>query len=334
LWRIPGVAERAEGRVFPELLRLALRQKADVYIGHYPTGLCVAAHAARYWKGAYAYDIEDLHAAESPDTPEGRKRTRRIVLLEKRFIHGCAYCSAVSEGVAQEITRRYGVLSPVVVKNVFSLSEINRADGLVKDRRGNAVSLYWYSQVVGEDRGIQDLIKAAGLLKGEFQLHIRGFLSRTIHDRLNDLARTSGIEDKLYFHEPVSPEELFSRTREHDVGVASEQLVSLNRQLTISNKMFFYMLAGLALAVTRTPGQSFIMQQNPGAGFLYMPGDIQSLASGLQRFIDDREYREACKRAAFLAAQQQWNWEKESVALLDRIDRVVTSSLPRRDALR
>jgi len=46
LYSIKGLAECGEARVFRELARLAVQEKADMYIGHYPGGL--AASGLRY----------------------------------------------------------------------------------------------------------------------------------------------------------------------------------------------------------------------------------------------------------------------------------------------
>lgn len=323
LWDIPGVAERAEGRLFTELLRLAKAQKADLYIGHYPAGLSIAAYAAGHWRVPYAYDIEDFHSGELSDTPVARKRSRRIVLLENRFIRACGYVTASSQGIAEHVAKKYGVRKPIVVKNVFPLAERSKVDGLTKDRKSDALSLYWYSQVIGEDRGIQDVIRAAGLLPGAIQVHLRGYVSDRIKERLVSLSEEAGISRQLYFHDPVPPTELLSRTMEHDIGLACEQTHTLNRQIAVTNKLFFYMLAGLGVAATNTTGQADIMNSSPGVGFMYSSGDYRALADGLQNFIADPAQLVLCKKASLKAAQMLWNWEAESKILLDVVSRAI-----------
>ena len=320
LQSIKGVAENSEGRVYRELVSLAVLEKADLYVGHYPTGLAAAAFAAFAHKAKLGYDIEDLHTEECP--PNGKKTIERVRIIEKRYLPYCSYITVVSELVADEIVRHYKTNRPLVIHNVFPWSQRQGLDNQLKDRRTSAFSLYWYSQVIGLDRGIQDAIIAAGLLKAKVQIHLRGDISRQARDKLVILARDNNIEDRLYFHPPVSPQELLSRCAEHDVGLALEHPLNLSRMLTVSNKFFFYLLSGLAVAATDVPGQKYIMSGCPDAGFLYSPGDYQSLADKLNDLILDPEKLKACKQSALKAASTQWNWERESKKLIENIRQV------------
>ncbi len=318
-WGWAKLAEYAEGRVYPELVALAAAEKADLYIGHYPAGLAAAYSAAFYWKTKLGFDAEDLHTEEGPTDKEGLRRRKRIGLIQMRYLPHCSYVSSVSKPVADELSKRYNIAQPVVIHNVFPWSERSRLDGQIKDRKGSSLSLYWYSQVIGEDRGIQDAIRAAGLLEEKVQLHLRGYLSPEVKNRLLNLAKTCGIENNIHFHPPVLPGELLSRAVEHDVGLSLEQGLNLSRKLTITNKFFFYLLAGLAIIATDLPGQRYVFSTFPKAGFLYPPGDYQALAGYLKRFIDDPGLLNSCKQASLQAAQERWNWERESQKLIERI---------------
>lgn len=310
------LAEYSEGRVYRELAQLAASEKADIYIGHYPIGLAAANYAAFHWKAKLGYDFEDFYTEEHP---RDKKQTKRIKIIESRYLSHCSYVSCVSELIADEIVKRYNIGEPIVIHNVFPWSERNKIDGEIKDRKGPSLSLYWYSQVIGEDRGIQDAIRAAGLLKEKVQIHLRGYLSGEVKNKFLALAKECGVEAGLYFHAPVSPTELLSRSVEHDVGLALEQPVNSSRMLAVTNKFFFYLLAGLAIAATDLPGQRNIMSTCLNAGFLYPPGDYKALAQHLHRFISEPRLLESHKHAALVAAQERWNWEKESNGIVNKI---------------
>jgi len=310
------LAEHSEGRVYTELAQLAALEKADLYIGHYPVGLAAAHYAASRWKAKLGYDFEDFYTEEHP---QNKKQTQRIKIIESRYLPHCSYVSCASELIADEIVKRYNIGEPLVIHNVFPWSERNKIDGEIKDRKGTSLSLYWYSQVIGEDRGIQDAIRAAGLLKEKVQIHLRGYLSGEVKNKFLALAKECGVEAGLYFHSPVSPTELLSRTVEHDVGLALEQPVNSSRMLAVTNKFFFYLLAGLAIAATDLPGQRKIMSTCSNAGFLYPPGDYKALAQHLHRLISEPRLLESHKHAALKAAEERWNWESESNKMVNKI---------------
>ncbi len=308
--------EYGEGRLYRELAELAASEKADLYIGHYPTGLAAAAYAASHWQAKLGYDVEDLYT----EVGHTDKKRKRIKLIESRYLPYCSYVSCVSELIADEIVKRYNIPSPIIIHNVFPWSERDKIDGKIKDRRGSALSLYWYSQIIGADRGIQDVIRAAGLLKERVQIHLRGYSSEEIKNKFINLAKTCGVEKNIYFHPPVPPTELLSRTVEHDVGLAIDQPDNFNRLLTVANKFFFYLLAGLAIAVTDLPGQRYIMSTLCNAGFLYPPGDYKTLAEHLHRLIVEPMLLQSYKQAALVAVQERWNWERESIPLVKLIN--------------
>src|SRR2546429_488447 len=86
--------------------------------------------------------------------------------------------------------------------------------------QAGSLPLYWYSQTVGLDRGIQDAIRAAGLLQGKIQLHVRGTIALSVRCELESVARESGVAGQIHFHPQVAPRDLLSRAAEHDVGLA------------------------------------------------------------------------------------------------------------------
>ncbi len=319
LYKFGKFAECAEGRIYPELARLAAQEEADMYIGHYPAGLAAAAHAAFKQRARFGYDIEDLYSEE--DIP--KKRRKIISIIEKRYINKCSYVTVASEMFTGWVMKRHKIDKPLVVNNVFPLAERKFIDATVKDRRDGRLSLYWFSQTIGRNRGVEDAIRAIGLLKGKCQLHLRGYFARGAEAWFLELAEKCGVKGDVFFHYPVEPHEIFPRIAEHDVGLALEHPVSLNRRLCVCNKMLSYFISGLAVAATSTLGQKNILSRCPGTGFLYSPGNYNELAAGLNEFISNPGKLAACKKTSFEAAKNYWNWEKESKKLLEIMNRVL-----------
>lgn len=307
------------------LHRATRNVRAKLYIGHNLSALPIVAEVARAKAARYAFDAEDDHLGEIAGEHAGLARARFIEETEAKWLPGCAHVTAASEGIAKNLQARYGIPLPTAVHNVFPLSLRESTDGKKKDRRKDGVSFYWYSQTIGLDRGIQDALIAATGLRGEFEIHLRGTVDAATKAELLRIAQESGIGTRIFFHEQVPPGELLSRTMEHDVGLALEQAVSSNRLATVTNKIFFYFLGGLAVVATETPGQAGIIRQDPNSAKLYTQGDTGRLRAIFQNFIDDpRSLREA-KAAALSAGTRLWNWERESEKLIALAARSVAS---------
>ena len=183
------------------LVRAAKRIQADLYIAHYPAALPAAALAARHNRARYAYDAEDFHLGD-PAADNDRDR-RMISLIESRWLPGCAYMTAASPGIADAYVENYGVARPHVVLNVFPKS--HAPSGATP--RGTArpgPSLYWFSQTIGPDRGLECAMRAVGAAHSALHLYVRGKPATGFEVRLRAIAREIGASDRLHFL-PIAP---------------------------------------------------------------------------------------------------------------------------------
>ena len=146
---------------------------------------------------------------------------------------------------------------PTVVYNAFPWSDRESIDGLFKDRRDRRLpSIHWFSQTLGHGRGLEDLIAALPLLKHEAEIHLRG---KPVSGFENWLAHRvpEAWRGRIKVHGLVSNAELLSRIAEHDIGFAGETPLIRSKDLTVSNKILYYLLAGLAVVASeycRTAG--------------------------------------------------------------------------------
>lgn len=318
-WPQTLVAERAQGRAFPELAAAAIAERSDLYIGHYVEGLAAAAAAAGHWRTRCGFDAEDFHTGEGNPAAQ----TAREDFIQRRYLPRCAHLTVASTGIGERLATRYGLEAPLAIHNVFPWSDRESLDGRTIDRCGSELSLYWYSQTIGLDRGIQDAIRAVGLLGGPVQIHLRGHVTDSVRAELMRLAVECGIGDRLIFHPQVAPTELLSRACEHDIGLALEQGQTVNRAICATNKMFFYLLAGLAIAATDVPGQKSILDSLTSTARLYRAGDYHALAAHLEFWRTHREALDSAKASALEAARTKWNWELESTKLISAVDNVL-----------
>jgi glycosyltransferase involved in cell wall biosynthesis len=317
--RVGWLVDRAEGRVAPELAALGAAEPAGLYIGHYPAGLAAACAAGARHGAMVGYDIEDLYADTFAPGPQWTPSRERILDLERRYVPRSQYITAVSAPVADAFVERYGTPRPVVVHNCHPWSERAHLDGQVHDRRGQDLSLFWFSQTIGLDRGLQDAIRAAGQVSRPVQLHLRGSASEEVRQELTRVAASCGMEERVHFHPRCAPTELLSRASEHDVGLALETDEALSRRLSVTNKLFLYLTAGLAVAATDLPGQRSVFQATPGVGTLFPPNDVEALASCLDRWACDPEALGAARHGALEAARTRWNAEMEGRKVVEAV---------------
>jgi len=295
---------RATTRVLSELVDAATETPADLVYGG-GGALIATALAAKRLKVPYAVDLEDFHGAEhSSDNAEGAFCNRLAQAAEKIVFRGAAFLTTASDAIADSYARDYGK-RPLVINNTFPLPahepEFTPVDGA-------GLRLYWFSQTIGAGRGLEDAILAAGIADIDCELHLRGKPSGDYLDRLSSMAKERAPRLKLVHHAPQPPDRMVDLCRDYHVGLALEILDPPNRAICLTNKAFTYILAGLAVVFTDTPGQRGLAGDlGPGA-FLYSPGDIEALAQALRLWATSPTKLLAARRAAWAAARRRWHW--------------------------
>ena len=196
---------------------------------------------------------------------------------------------------------------------------------------GTGLRMYWFSQTIGPGRGLEDAIEAAGLAEIRCELHLLGSPSGGYLNRLLSMANERAPRLKLVHHGPQPPDRMVDLCRDYHVGLALEMTEPLTVHFALTNKAFTYILAGLAVVFTDTPGQRGLATDLGRGAFLYPAGDIAKLAQGLKLWAEHPEQLLAARRAAWAGAGRRWHWQhsEEEGKLLQAVRGVLQGSLRR-----
>ena len=155
-------------------------------------------------------------------------------------------------------------------------------------------------------------------------IHLRGNCSDSTRQWI-DAQIPAEWRDRLFIHPTVSNAELPARIAEHDIGLALELSDPPSRDLTVTNKLFQYLQAGLAVIATDTTGQREVFAQAPGIGCLIPCDHPLALAQALEDLLRDPQKLKAAQSCALQAAQTQFCWENQRDRLLEAVDRALTT---------
>lgn len=298
-----------------ELEKLACSERADWFIAHTQPALPSAVAAARKWKAKLGFDCEDLLAETGDKFCEANR------LIEQKYLRQCDYITVTSNAMAEHLTDAYSIPRPVVLYNVFPLSLAEGVAPPAQRQSHSKLRLHWVGQTIGPDRGLQDAFEACAGLSDHIEIHLRGRLSETHKRELLASAEQWGVAGCINFYPVIDRDELIRSMGEYGVGLALERPQNRNHSLTASNKIFSYMLVGLAVAATDTCGQREAMEQAPGAGFLYPAGDTKRLRAVLEDWIRDRKKLREAQQAAWDAARSRFCWDIEQKTFLQLLSR-------------
>lgn len=298
-----GAIVRAYGRTHPELVAAILAEPFDLVYGGTVGALAATAAAGRRAGRPFALDLEDFHPAESeePDAELTHALARRVV---GDAVTGAAFTTAASAPMAEAYASQFAT-RPIVVHNV-----VPRAPAMpVSPSANERLKLYWFSQVIGSRRGLEDIVRGVAAAGIPAELHLRGWPRLDYIEELRALARQERANLTIAAHEPGAPDLMVTLCAPFDIGLSPEQEGVLNRALCLPNKPLTYLAAGLAVIATDTPGQRTLREAAGEGIWWYRPGEVARLAEGLRHWHRDRAALVKARTCSYRAAAERFHWE-------------------------
>jgi glycosyltransferase involved in cell wall biosynthesis len=296
-----------------------LAEPADLYVANDLDTLPAAVALARRGEAGLLYDSHELYVEHVG--PAGKTRARRMLQrgVERRLIRRADAVMTVNQSIAEELERRYGIPRPDVVMNVPS-HDYRPARPI--DLRGEldlppegGIALYVGG--VSPDRGIEQLVDAARRL-GDVTLVLMGPVDAGYRQTLE---RRSGGSAR--FAAPVPAHEVVRFAAGADVGIVPYRNTCLNNYLSLPNKLFEYLAAGLPVVASDFPELRGVVLEH-GVGETFDPEDAADIARAIRLVLDDPDrhvrLRDRARRAA-----EVYSWERERPKLLSVVERVTSA---------
>lgn len=321
-----GVENSWQLGYFSSALREAVaRSRADLLIAHSEPTMAAMGGTEQAPGRRLGIDMEDWFSEEGTNETRKTRPNRLLRSLEQSFLKEASHSSCPSRAMSEALASEFECKPPVVIYNAFEWSERMKLDRQVKDRKNlRSASIHWYSQTLGYARGLEDLLAALPHLNHEVEVHLRGKPVIGFEAWLTRLVPPS-FRSRIHIHGLVTNDELLSRIAEHDIGFAGEARYCRNKELTISNKLLQYLLAGLAVVASDTAGHQEVARQAPGAVAIYKSGDPLALANEINALLAAPEKLRATRAAALMAAEKTFCWERQAPILLESIERALAS---------
>jgi glycosyltransferase involved in cell wall biosynthesis len=300
---------------------VAVAGDADVFSAKALVALPVVHRAARRTGTRFVYDIADLHVdsgrlAGMPGPIRSYLRRR-----ERAWMHDAAGLTAVTAPLAEEVSRRFGVPLPAVVMNCRprwrpedprppTSRRLRDAAGVVDER-----PLVLYQGAFREDQGIEELLKAIESPPArDLDLSVVFLGFGRLEARLR--AAAAARPGRVVVLPPVASDDLLDWTAGADVAFVGAPPKTLNLRLTIPNKLFESLMAGVPPLVSGGTAVGRLVGEI-GAGWVVEPWSAANLADALAGIVRaPRAARAAMRRRVRTAALERYNWETEQAGLV------------------
>ncbi len=290
--------------------------RADVYHSHDLNTLYVGHVCKKRTPGARL--IYDSHELATERNRMGLWWKAWATWNERRWIRSADALIVASPFWIGEIEKKTGHL-PAVSATVINVPEPMEIEALdlraeLDIEPGRPILLYQGS--IQENRGIEPAIEAITLLDDAVLVVIGYGYHRTA---LETMVAKRRLTDRVRFFGPIPNRELLRYSASADIGMCNIINSSLSYYTTLPNKLFEYMIAGIPVIGSDSPGIGQIVKET-GIGEVTDPADPAALAAAARTILaDPAPYRAACRLAA-----ARYNWEVEKERLLE-----VYAQLPR-----
>ena len=277
------------------LARAASRSgPADVVHANDLDTLPAAWIAARRVRARLVYDAHELYGDFEADPP--RVYRSAISLLERLLVRRAAAVITVSDGLADELGRRLRLAErPFVVLNAPEV-----AGGDPEPHEGPLRAVY--TGGFGSGRPLDDLLTAFdGVADAELTLFA---LQQPPEQLRRAVGSRANVADLL------PPDRVVDSLGRFDVGVIFDRPVTRNAELSLPNKLFEYLMGGLAVVAPALPSLAPIVERE-GVGVLFDPGRPADLRRAIVELAGDRARTLELRRRARRAALARYNAEAQ-----------------------
>jgi glycosyltransferase involved in cell wall biosynthesis len=321
IWRVAPSAFRQDTvvkttRKFIQLL-LALpvmmvylrRANARVYHAQDFVSLVIIALAG-IWRRPVVYDSLELFFDRAfKGLPRWIIRLMTAMRpLEQFLAHRSAAVLVTSDSVAERMRATLNIAPPVVIHNAVDLRSLG-PPAAVYPRNGRRLIVHSGSLLAG--RHLSELVAALVFLPEDVALVLMG--SGPLQAELAAQAQTLGVDGRVIWMPPVPVDSVAPTLAQADIGLLLITSSSESQRLSLANKFFEYVAAGLPLVMSGIP-ESVRMTEQYDLGLICDPTDPQDIARQIERLLEPdnlRRYRANVERA-----RSELNWQVEEQKLV------------------
>jgi glycosyltransferase involved in cell wall biosynthesis len=323
VFRIPLSSRALQNRLLSPLIKyieyawrvwkLSYRIPAHIYHANDGNTLPIAWMIAKKNNAKLIYDAHELETGRNFGNSSLSRIYRKVWSFpEKLLIHQVDAVITVNRLIADELARLYKIHVPFVIMNCPVLNLVSNTN-LIRQELDipDDMKILIYQGRITSGRGlesffvaIQQLNDTVGVVLGD------GPLLQAYRDRVR-----SGEWQRIYLLGMINMTVLPTYTASADLGVVLIQDTCLSYRLSLPNKLFEYLHAGLPVICSDLPAMATIVKEYQ-VGELVNPDDPASIAHGIKITLGDVTRYKTLK-ANTHKASEVFNWQNEGKKLIE-----------------
>jgi len=221
--------------------------------------------------------------------------------LEKKMMAKFKQGYTVCESLAGEFKKNYGA-DYKVIRNVPVLNETT---GSMSPER-----VILYQGAVNKGRGLNNVVLAMKEVGAPLWVCGNG----NFIDEMKMVVDKNNLRDKVIFFGMLEPAELRRKTEQSYIAINPFERTGLNQYLSLSNKFFDYIHAGIPQITMNYPEYQKINERYKVAE-LINDLEVSTISGAINKLLDNKGLYLQLKQNC-LSAREELNWQKEQVKLI------------------
>lgn len=255
--------------------------------------------------------VYDAHEYEINDVPNQSQRSIKIkYYIEKFFIKYADKVITVSNAIADEYVKLYGIEKPALVLNTPPYKEIKKKN-IFRETFGiqENQTIFLYQGGLSHGRGIEILLETFKTIDDENAVIVfMGYGSLE-----NMIKKTSKEYKNIYLHQAVSTTALLDYTSSADFGISTIEDSCLSYRYCLPNKLFEYLMAEIPVIVSNLYEMRRLVKINR-IGIVAEENTPQGLKKAIKEAVklDKEELKTNIQKVKTI-----YNWEEQEKVLLN-----------------
>jgi len=293
-----------------ELTRVAREHpelKADLVVAHDYHTSDMGYEVARIFGAKFSVDVHEYAREQYSNDPEWLKNEQPVIVaVQDYYLRRADLITVVCAGISELLSKETRLKrEPVTIRNVpFKQPQ--------RFRPTSSPIRVLYHGDLSRHRYIHDIIRSMANWRSDINLVLRGSGDTAYIADLKRSISSMGLENRVSFEPPVPFDQIIPAANSADIGLFSYEAYSPQIRLALPNKLFEYIMAGLAVCITKLDEAGRVVQQY-GVGKLIPEHSPACIAETINSFTVAEI--DAFKQAS-LKASEELNWDAEKQKLL------------------
>lgn len=295
-------------KIIRELYRIYLATKAiyqekpDLIHANDLNALIPSYLASRFLKCKLVYDAHEINCSNRY-YDKYKLYDWAMSKIERHIVKRCDLMVCVSHAAADYYAEYYRMKKPLVVTNCVLHDEIIK-EGAEKHNGFEVLNHGMYRDA----RGFELMIDACNCFKDypDIVLAARGL--GPLEQSFKENAAKQETKN-FKFYPPAHPRDLIKEAASSHIGVAITLPVCLNYVMSVSNRLFEYVAAGLPVIMSDIPEHRMINEKYH-IGIIIPENTTEEFAKAVIRFYEDQAFFKECQNNT-RKMNAEIHWESE-----------------------